>query len=26
LMTESPQGAGNYDALISLYYDPSADK
>lgn len=26
LMSESPQGDGNYDKLIELYYDPSADK
>ncbi len=26
LMAESPQGDGNYDTLISLYYDPEADK
>ena len=25
LMEESPQGAGNYDRLIELFYDPSAD-
>lgn len=25
LMAESPQGDGNYDTLIELYYDPSAD-
>ncbi|NSX54933.1 TRAP transporter substrate-binding protein DctP [Parasulfitobacter algicola] len=26
LMSESPQGDGNYDTLISLYYDPAADR
>jgi TRAP-type C4-dicarboxylate transport system substrate-binding protein len=26
LMAESPQGDGNYDTLISLYYDPAQDK
>ncbi len=25
LMEESPQGAGNYDTLIELFYDPAAD-
>lgn len=25
LMEESPQGAGNYDRLIELFYDPSLD-
>ncbi|MEM6986134.1 MAG: TRAP transporter substrate-binding protein DctP [Pseudomonadota bacterium] len=25
LMSESPQGDGNYDKLIELYYDPAAD-
>jgi TRAP-type C4-dicarboxylate transport system substrate-binding protein len=25
LMTESPQGAGNYDRLIELFYDPALD-
>ncbi|MEO0384424.1 MAG: TRAP transporter substrate-binding protein DctP [Pseudomonadota bacterium] len=25
LMEESPQGAGNYDRLIELFYDPSMD-
>ncbi len=26
LMEESPMGAGNYDRLIELFYDPEADK
>ncbi len=26
LMGESPQGDGNYDKLIELYYDPAADQ
>ncbi len=26
LMEESPQGAGNYDRLIELFYDPAADQ
>jgi hypothetical protein len=24
-MEESPQGAGNYDRLIELFYDPAMD-
>ncbi len=26
LMADSPQGDGNYDTLISLFYDPELDK
>ena len=26
LMADSPQGDGNYDKLIELFYDPAADK